>query len=209
MTLDIAALALFAAMVTASLRVSAYSGSPAARTERVHALIAVALVGSFTAGVFQRELWPFSSWPLVAGTLGDTVTQGRLVGVDGDGREHDIDARAWQPLAFDELMSWMQTEFPKLEPTSKQRAAAYLLDTVEAARLRTREGNAVGSSRRILGPLAAPSFILHPLSWNDPFAVPDQPFVLLRWYQESWSLNARAAGSASVERRLLFESSGF
>jgi len=57
----------------------------------------------------------------------------RIVGVDEEGVERGIDYRAWQPMAFDELMPWMHRTFPRLPRPSQDRVAAHLLDKAEAA----------------------------------------------------------------------------
>lgn len=203
--LDVLATLAFAAFVMAAWRVPE-AGLPAdVRRRRINVLLAVVVAISFGTGLTQRELWPFSSWPLVAGMLDDQVTHGRIVAVDVAGVEHDVDYRAWQPVSFVELMSWMDAEFPRLGDAAKVRAAAHLVSRAEQARQRAAGGGSPGSSRAFLGPLTAPYFILHPRRWIDPHTAPPRELVGLRYYRETWSLAARARGVTDVRRELVFE----
>lgn len=171
-------------------------------TRSLHAFLAVALVASLTPVLTQRDMWPFSAWPLVAGRAPTTVLHVRLLGVDARGREHEIDYRAWHPLSVDELMAWIQGPFSHLAPPDRDAAFAFLLEKAEAARRRAR--GAPFAEPSPLGPLRAPLFILHPRRWGHPEAVPDAAFVALRLYRESWNPEARAHGAAAV-RVLAFE----
>jgi hypothetical protein len=83
--------------------------------------------------------------------------------------------------------------------------ARFLLGRAEAARRRGREGRAPGTFERLLGPLAAPTFVQHPRRWTSPEATPSRPFVRLRLYRESWSLEERRRDPERVTRVLLHE----
>jgi hypothetical protein len=202
--LDVAAALGFLAFVTAGVRLWKTGLSAEAYRRRVNVFLAVILMVSFAAGLGQRDLWPFSSWPLVAGTLDDEITQPRMVAVDADGAEHDVDVRAWQPLSFDELMSWMDLVFPTLDADARSRAAAHLVGLAERARLRAVAGEPIGSWSRYLGPLTAPTFILHPYRWSDRSKIPARELTGLRFYHETWSLSARARGAHTLRRQLVF-----
>ena len=145
------------------------------------------LMVSFSAGLSQRELWPFSRWELIAGivppVVGERFSHPRLVALDARGAEHAIDFRAYEPLAFDELSSWINREFPKLDATEKRRAARYLLERAENARARARSDLPLGT-QSLPFLLSAPHFLLHPRIWPDPNAAPAEPFVGLRIYTE-------------------------
>jgi hypothetical protein len=202
--LDVAAALGFLAFLAMSVRLWR-TGLPAdAYRRRVNLFLVVMLIVSFAAGLGQRDLWPFSSWPLVAGRLADDITQGRIVALDAGGVEYDVDARAWQPLSFDELMSWMDLVFPTLEAAARDRAAAYLVAAAERARRDALDGEPIGSWNRYLGPLTAPTFILHPYRWSDRSNVPTHELTGLRYYRETWSLSARARGDRSIRRQLVF-----
>ena len=174
------------------------------RKTRVSLFILYTLGASFGAGLAQHDIWPFVAWPLVAARLPATVTEPRLVAVDARGAEHDIDYRAWWPLSFDELIGWMNQNFPALPSESQDRAARSLLATADSARAAARRGERVGQYGRFLGPFAAPLFLLHPKIWSDSARVPANPFVGLRYYQESWNLESHARGSTAVRRRLVY-----
>jgi hypothetical protein len=168
----------------------------------LHVFLVVALVASLTPILTQRDMWPFSAWPLVAGRAPSTVRHARLVGVDGLGREHEIDYRAWHPLAFDELMAWIDGPFTRLPAPDRDVAFRYLLEKAEGGRRRGRAGGF--GEPALLGRLRAPFFILHPRRWSVPESVPKTPFVTLRLHHESWSPEARARG-AEILRVLAFE----
>lgn len=156
-------------------------------------------------GLAQREVWPFTTWPLVAGEVPQLVDHPRIVAVDGNGNEHDIDYRAWAPLEFDELIGWTEKNFSALDPTQRDRVAGYLLSIVETARIRWLAGNADMRFERYLGVFSAPFFLGHPDRWTSPAKVPVSPFVGLRLYRERWNIDERANDPSRVVRVLAYE----
>src|SRR5260370_36602906 len=78
----------------------------AAKRRAINFFLAYTLVVSFAAGLAQRELWPFSRWELIAGIVPDAVGERfahpRVVALDADGAEHEIDYRAWEPFSLDQ-----------------------------------------------------------------------------------------------------------
>jgi hypothetical protein len=203
--LNVAAGLGFAGFALAAVLAAAAPSGSRSRRARVQALLLYSVAVSFGAGLTQRDAWPFSAWPLVAGVLPPSVTHPRLVALDLAGREHAVDYRAWQPLGFDELMSWLDTGFPRLSAEQADRTAADLLDRAERARGRARSGQGPGSFDRILGPATAPYFLLHPRIWSRPEDVPVGPFVGLRLYRETWDLRQRQRGAGPAARLLVFE----
>ena len=159
-------------------------------------LLAYTTALSFGAGLAQRDAWPFSAWSLAARRLEESVTYDVLLAVDAAGREHDVDYRAWRPLGFDELLSWIPQEMPKLDPAARARVAKGLLARAERCRQDARRGE--GCVRDRLGPLTAPDFLLHPRLWSRPEAVPAQPFVRVRLYRETLQLAAPGGGRTRV-----------
>ena len=176
------------------------------RRRFVNLFLGYAVLASFTAGLSQRDAWPFSKWPMAGGRAEAEYSAIRIVGVDEDGVEHGIDYRAWQPMAFDELMPWMHRTFPRLPRLSQDRVAAYLLEKAEVARRQARSGDGAGYLHRYLGPLAAPEFDLHPRTWSSPGSVPSRPFAGLRVYRETWIQEERRRDPSRVTRALLYES---
>jgi hypothetical protein len=173
----------------------------------VDAFLLYSLAISFGVGLTQRDLWPFSSWPLVAGLVPDVVTQRRIVLVDSVGREHDADYRAWHPLSAIELSGWIDADFLDLDADRRREAADFLTNLVEEGRERTLRGDLDPFARR-LGPVTAPFFLVSPSLWSDPAAVPTVPIIGIRVYHERWDPAEVYAGRDSIRREMVFESEG-
>jgi hypothetical protein len=204
--LNAAAALVFLGFLFMAARVLRAERSGGARHRRaVAAFVACAVAASFAAGLAQRDLWPFAKWPMAGGRADAVAESTRVRAVDADGVEHEVDYRAWQPLAFDELMPWMHRTFPALPPEAKAVVAAHLLRLAEEGRARSRAGGGPGTFDRFLGPLTAPHFNLHPRRWGSPAETPAQPFVGLRVYRERWSQEERRRDPGRVERVLLFD----
>jgi hypothetical protein len=171
----------------------------------VNAFIVYTLALGCGAGLTQREIWPFSAWPLIAGKVPPLVTHSRILAVDAEGSENEIDYRAWGPLEFDELNAWRGKNFHHLDPGSQDRVAAYLLGIVERARQRWLAGEPELHFDRYLGPLSAPFFLGHPELWIAGVQVPAKPFVGLRFYNESWNVEERRRDPGKVTRTLVYE----
>ena len=202
---NIAAALAFAAFVASALACAGRRAPPPKRKARVSLFLLYACAASFEVGLTQRDLWPFVAWPLVAGRIGPTVTHPRLVAVDARGAEHDVDYRAWQPLSLDELYAWSEQDLMRLPPSQRDSAFAYLLQLAEAGRARAASGGRPGQRVLVPAPLTAPLFLLHPHRWDDSAAVPPAPFVALRYYRETWSLERRARRREDVAWNLLWQ----
>jgi len=203
-SLNVASALCFAGFVALALSVlHAERVRPEARRRRLTAFLTYSLVVSFGAGLTGHDAWPFSDWPLAAGRVGHAVTTSRIVAVGASGAEHPVDARAWQPLVYDELNPWLHLRLPTLSSERREGAARFLLAHVEEARRRARAGGGVGYFDRFLGPFAAPYFVLHPKTW--PAEAPEEPFVGLRVYLESWNVRDRAGDPSAITRSLSYE----
>jgi hypothetical protein len=181
-------------------------GAPDRRRRFVSVFLLYATFASFGAGLSQRDAWPFARWPMAGGradALGSTV---RIVGVDALGAEHGIDYRAWQPMAFEELIPWMHRTFNRLPRPLQDQVVAHLLEKAESARRKAAAGQGVGYLDRFFGPLAAPEFDLHPRLWSEPGRVPPRPFVALRIYRETWNQEERRRDPSRVTRQVLYGS---
>ncbi|PYX84256.1 MAG: hypothetical protein DMG70_06985 [Acidobacteria bacterium] len=179
-----------------------------AKRRLTNAFLAFALTVSFAAGLTQHNLWPFSSWPVLAMPMPaatfDLPTP-RIVGVDANGNEYDIDYRAWQPLSLEELTSWLNLHFFHLDRASEDRVGKFFLDRANRAREQALAPSGLAYPNRWLGPLTAPTHILHPAIWSRAGRVPRNCFVRLRIYQESWDLEARRLDPAKLTRVLAYE----
>ena len=181
--------------------------------QRAVSLFLVYVCGvSLTAGLSQRDLWPFSSWALMIGAaptdIGDDPENLLVLGVDTAGREHPIDYRAWQPLGVEELQAWLRIRFGKLPPDARDRVAGYLIGLAEAGRTAVKRGRSPGYFDRFLGPFTAPTHQLHPPIWNRPEDAPPFPFVGLLIYREYWNLEARRSDGTQIRRVLVYQSPG-
>jgi hypothetical protein len=200
----------FVAFVALGLLV-AYAGrffGDRARRKITNIFLAGALFVSLTAGVTQHNLWPFSSWPVLAmpmpASIRDLPTP-RIVGVDTNGVEHDIDYRAWQPLSLEELISWLNLHFIKLDPDAQDRIGKYFLGRANAARQQALSPSGLAYPNRWLGPFTAPTHMLHPAIWAHAHNVPKDPFAKIRIYEESWDLEERRHDPSAVTRVLAYE----
>jgi hypothetical protein len=170
--------------------------------------IGVVLAISFAAGLAQRDMWPFSSWTMMVG-LTPPATKSlpslRIMGVDATADEHDIDYRAWRPLSLEELFSWINHNFFNLDPGSQDRVACFLLQLSNRARERALSEGGLEFYLSLLGPLRAPTHILHPPIWNRSASVPKRPFTRLRIYKENWNLQVPGGSLPNVSRVLIYE----
>lgn len=178
------------------------------RRRLINALLLVALFVSFGSGLSQRDMWPFSSWKMMTG-LTPPATPAlptlSFVGVDASGKEYDIDYRAWKPLSPEELDSWLRHNFFQLDSAARDRVASYLLQLSNDAREEALSTAGLASVNRWLGPLTAPTHLLHPAIWSHVDRVPRNPFVGLRIYEDSWNLEERRLTNARITRVRAFE----
>ena len=178
------------------------------RRRLINFFLFVALFISFTSGLLQHDMWPFSSWKMMTG-LSPPATRALptldIMGVDASGNEYDIDYRAWKPLSPEELDSWLRHNFYELDPADRDRAASYLLQRSDGAREQALSSAGLAFTNQWLGPLTAPTHLLHPAIWLRAENVPHTPFVGLKIYEESWDLEVRRFPAAMITRVLAYE----
>jgi len=196
--------------LTSGLLVAVSEGflSAAARRRLTNVFLLVVLFISFGAGLTQHNLWPFSSWPVLAypgPASGNYSALPRIMGVDVDGNEYDIDYRAWQPLELEELLSWIRLHFVRLDPAARDRVGAYLLGRSNLAREQASSSAGLPYPNRWFGPLTAPTHMLHPAIWSRPQSVPHKSFTELRIYEETWNPEERSHDPQKVARVLVFD----
>lgn len=179
-----------------------------AKRRLTNAFLIFVLIVSFAPGLTQHNMWPFASWPVLAmpmpAATRDLPTP-RIMGVDASGNEYDIDYRAWQPLSLEELTSWLNLHFFQLDRAAQDRVGKYLLERSNRAREQALSPAGLSYPNRWLGPLTAPTHMLHPAIWSHAGSVPRNSFVGLRIYEESWDLEARRLDPARVTRALAYE----
>jgi hypothetical protein len=207
---NIASTFCFIVFVTFGLLVAVLGTSLSATVRRrlTNVFLLLVLFISFGAGLTQHNLWPFSSWPVLAYpvTTGENyLPLPRIMGVDINGDEYDIDYRAWRPLALEELLSWIKLHFAGLDTAARDRVGAYLLGRSNLAREQALSSAGLLYPNRWFGPLTAPTHMLHPAIWSHLESVPRNSFVELRVYQEAWNLEARHRDPQKVTRVLMFD----
>ena len=206
---NIVSLICFIAFVTGGLLV-AVSGaflSSVRRRRLTNLFLLLVLVISFGAGLTQHNLWPFSSWPVLAypgPTGGRYIPLPRIMGVEDGGSEHDIDYRAWRPLALEELLSWIKLNFKRLDSKSRDQVGAYLLSRANHAREQAITPSGLPYPNRLFGPLTAPTHMLHPAIWSSRENVPRNAFVELRIYEDTWNIEERRLDPKKVDHVLIF-----
>lgn len=210
MKTNIAGTFCFILFVTSGLLVSVSRrfGPPTAWRPLTSIFLSVVLFVSFAAGLSQHDLWPFSSWPVLAHRVPsgwNYPSPPHIRGVDSSGKEYDIDYRAWQPLALEELTSWIRLHFAHLEPAERDSAGAYLLGRANCAREQAFSPAGLPYPNRWFGPLTAPTHMLHPAIWSHAENVPRNSFVALRIYGETWNLEERRRDQQKVTRVLIFD----
>lgn len=174
----------------------------------VNVFLCVALFVSTAAGLSQHDMWPFSSWKMMTGLTPPatpTLPTLTIVGVEFSGAEQEVDYRAWKPLSPEELDSWLRHAFFRLDPIARSHIGSYLLDRANEARQEALSAGGLTYSNRWLGPLTAPTHLLHPKIWSQVEKVPPTPFVALRIYEDSWNLEERLLHARQVTRVLAFE----
>lgn len=108
-------------------------------------------------------------------------------------------------LSLEELTSWLNLHFFQLDPQAQDRVGKYFLDRSERAREEALSPSGLAYPNRWLGPLTAPTHILHPAIWSQAGRVPRNSFIRLRIYEESWDLGALRRDPAQVKRELAYE----
>ena len=169
------------------------------------AFLLFAVLAGFGPGIVQREMWPFSNWPLVASRHGPVARHARLMVLDQAGGEHRVDSRAWQPFVSDELLAWVNGRMLALPASERDQAAEYLVSLAERGASAARRGDGVGYFDRFWGPLAAPYFLLHPPWWDTPENVPPAHLAGLRLYHDTWNLAERRISPDAVARTIVYE----
>src|SRR5262249_53706950 len=125
---DLMRMAVFLGLLLLGVAVARSGGSAGGGRGPVTAFVLYVVVVSTVVGLVQRESWPFTNWALF-----HHLTPGRIPGLlqlellDAAGHSYPVDGRAWEPLAPEELESWMNRYFRRLDPGQRTRVAAFLL----------------------------------------------------------------------------------
>lgn len=122
-------LAAFTLFVLLGASVVLAAGTRFARiSERAFIAITAALM--LVAGLGNRDLWPFSSYPIFpesSARYREAVWY-EVRAVDARGLEHAVAPRAWAPLTPFVIEKWIErTFFPRLDDAARARAARFLL----------------------------------------------------------------------------------
>lgn len=171
------------------------------RRRGINTLLGFVLVVSAAVGLAQRDAWPFTNYYLVAWLSSDdqVIEKGELRGLDAGGREWPIDPLAWAPVTPLTLQVWFTRVFMALPPARQDATLAFLLERAESSRRRLAQGQWIGP-QRLLGPLAAPDWLL----FKRPTAIPP-PYVGVRAYWVAWRPNEKLVDFTRVRETLLGE----
>ena len=109
-------------------------------------LIAFFVAVSCAVGLMQRDLWPFSAYPVIVESSAEfkNAVWYEVTAVDVAG-EHVLDP---SPLTRSVFEKWIERRFMHLAPNQQASAARFLLLNSCA-------------NDRVLGPLTAPDWLLH------------------------------------------------
>lgn len=99
------------------------------------AFVAYTTLMMLAAGLGNRDLWPFSSYPIIpesSARYREAVWY-EVRAVDARGVEHAVDARAWAPLTPFVIDKWIERTFlTKLDEHGRKCAARFLRARAEA-----------------------------------------------------------------------------
>jgi hypothetical protein len=207
---NLIALCLFLGFVTLGILAASRSASSVDGTPSlfVQLFIVYTVVVSCAAGFLHSENWPFSRWNIFPLKAPDVVYAVRVRAVDASGVEYDIDHRAWEPFSTMELYTWLDFDFPNMDDRRRRRAATYLLEKTNAARMRALTGQPIGTFDRWFGVFTAPMHVLYRDLWTTPGQTPGNPFVGLRIYREWWNVQDRALDPKRVWRVSIYDFPG-
>ena len=194
---------LFLGFVVTVMLVAMRRGSLRSRSA-VNLLLVYALCAGLVVGLVHRDAWPFSRW-LIFAYPDVPHSFVHLRAVDRTGVEYEVDERALEPFNPLELYSWLSLRFRGLPPAQQDEAAAYLLRQAEEGRQRAIHGERIGRFDRYLGRAAAPTHFLFTRKWGEGVILPQESFVGLRLYEDSWSVEQRARNPRAFQRRLLYQ----
>jgi hypothetical protein len=184
----------FVGFIVLTLRVRC--GDSPGTSAPLRMLIFYVVVVSMCAGLARKDLWPFAAWRYVSYAIGDTGSFLRVVSVDEHGREHPLDARAFEPLELAELSGYLSYGIERMPREQRIELLQFLLQRAQQGLAETRAGRPVGTFARFLGPLSAPVFQFEATPWADRDQLP-QELVELRVYRVHWRVSGSAANIES------------
>ncbi len=192
----------FLLLLVLGLRV-ARARDPAARQQRVNALVLLLLAAFGVAAASQVDAWPFSPYRLMVFDARDHHAARSMIAfraVDAAGREWKVDPYAWSPLYAHDIMGWFELSQDRSTPAERESVLFFLSERAEQARRRRLAGQRVGNEC-LLGPLTAPDIYFAPSEKG----LSATPFGAFRVYRLHWRPDELAADTTRVQRRLLFE----
>jgi hypothetical protein len=114
------------------------------------------LVASAAAGLAQRDLWPFSGYPVIAESSSrwrEAVWYSMFT-IESGGGESPLAADAIAPLRRSVLEKWIERTFVHLPEQQKRRAASWIVARANQP--------ATWTNVSPLGPLSAPDWLVRP-----------------------------------------------
>lgn len=164
-------------------------------------LILFCVTVSFVVGLAQRPLWPFSDWPMDNHVFADEFAVLRPLAVDSEGREHEIDPRAFHPLDWGDTYTWLERQRGADESIFTE-VAPWLLERLRAARRTVDGGQRLGPR---LGRFAAPPRTVLPATWLPGDSLERATLRGIRIYEYRSHLDSLPPDPERSTRTLLFE----
>lgn len=199
---DVLGAAVFATFVVLSVQASSGSAQPSERVRRArHRLIVFCVSVSFSVGVLQKPLWPFSDWSMDNHVFADEHSVLRALAVDAEGVEHGIDPRAFRPLDWWDTYTWLERHRGANE-TAFTEVAPWMMDRLRAARQTVDSGR---SLRSRLGRISAPPRTVLPPTWFPGDSLTGATLRGFRVYEYRSHLDSLPPDPARSRRTLVFE----
>ena len=106
---------------------------PARRRRAINAFLAYILALNAFVAAAQTDAWPFSPYRMMAvdARLDTARSMIAFRGVDGEGREWDVEPLAWSPLFPQAIMGWFEVVFPRATPAEREEVVRFLFERAE------------------------------------------------------------------------------
>jgi len=194
----------FVAFIAFAIRAALTRNLPVhVRRRAVSSFVVFTLAVSMGVGLIQREMWPFSTWPMDVDFFPAEYSGLRPVVVDDHGVEHEVDLRAFYPIDWMDLYGWfLRAQRKDANTEAFSRIAPWLVDLVATARRQLESTGHLPGARSVFA--APPRHVLPPV-WTAGDSLTPLNVVGLRIYEFHTNLDLGAYDRAFERRNLVFE----